>query len=281
MKVLVTGASGYIGKEVTKELIKSGHSVVGMTTSKNGADMLASLGAIPFIAKFSDTVKISQQINECDGVIHLAFMHDFANHAASIEMDYKIVKLISEQLIGKNKPFVTTSHAMGQSVDEYVLSLKDQKVRSCVVSLAPSVHGKGDKAFIPTFINISRRLGYVPSIENSCGIWPAVHRIDAAKLYVLALESAPSASFLDATAESAIKFNDIEDAISKEFNLPIKKVSYESAQEKLGMLANLITLDLTRDSKDTQKLLNWHPSEQTLIEDIKCGIYSEEIDESR
>lgn len=274
MKILVTGASGYIGFEVTKELLNNGHQVVGMTTSQAGVTKLEEIGAEPFIAKLDELQLISNKCSEVDGVIHLAFVHDFANHQNSIDIDYKVVEAIGNALVNSNKPLITTAHVMGESVNELVMEFAQKGVRASVASLAPSVHGDGDKAFVPTLINISKQLGYIGYVGTGENMWPAIHRKDAARLFRLAVESCPAGNMLEGKGEDGIKFIDIATAISKAHNLELKELSQDDAIAAYGQLGMLMAQNLYTSSASTRELLGWEPKYPTLIEDINSGLYN-------
>ncbi|MFD0824555.1 SDR family oxidoreductase [Neobacillus sp. M.A.Huq-85] len=208
-----------------------------------------------------------------DGVIHLAFKHDFSDFAGSLATDLRVIEAIGEALEGSGKPFVTTAHAYGMASDNAVIALAKRGVRTSIVSLAPSVHGKGDKGFVPSLINIARDKGVSAYIGDGSNHWPAVHRLDAARLYRLAMEKAPAGSQLDGVADEGVPFRDIASVIGKHLNLPVVSISCEEADDHFGFLGEIAGLDIPRSSVQTQELLGWRPIHPTLISDLEKGHY--------
>ena len=159
MRVFLTGATGYIGSAVVQELINAGHQVVGLTRSDNGAAALKKAGAEVHRGDLDDLDSLRSGASAADGVIHLAFKHDFSDFAGSLASDLRAVQAMGAALEGSDKPYITTVHAHGEASDNAVLELTKRRVRTAVVSLSPTVHGKGDKGFVPTLINIARTKG--------------------------------------------------------------------------------------------------------------------------
>jgi nucleoside-diphosphate-sugar epimerase len=195
MRVFVTGATGYIGSAVVRELIDAGHKVVGLARSDNGAAVLKEAGAEVHRGAIDDLDTLHSGAAAADGVIHLAFKHDFSDFAGALTTDLRAVETMGAALEGSGKPFVITAHLNGAASENAAFALAG--VRSSVVSLAPSVHGEGDKGFVPRLINIARTKGVSAYVGDGSNRWPAVHRLDAAHLYRLALEKAPAGSRLD------------------------------------------------------------------------------------
>src|SRR5258708_27222202 len=191
MRVFVTGATGYIGSAVVRELIGAGHTVVGLTRSDKGAEALEEAGAELHRGSLDDLDSLRAAAAAVDGVIHLAFGHNLSDFAAALTTDLRAVETMGAALEGTGKPFVTTSHLNGEASENAVLALAG--VRSSVVSLSLSVHDEGDKhGFMPRLITIARTKGVSASIGDGSNRWTAVHRLDAAHLYRLALEAAPA-----------------------------------------------------------------------------------------
>src|SRR5579859_3902593 len=195
MRVFVTGATGFIGSVVVRELIGAGHTVVGLTRSDTGAAGLEEAGAEVHRGTLDDLDSLRSGAAAADGVIHLAFQHGASDFAAALATDLRAVEAMGAVLEGTGKPFVTTVHLNGEASDNAVLALAG--VRTSVVTLSPSVHGEGDKhGFVPRLINIARAKGSSAYIGEGSNRWPAIHRLDAARLYRLALEVAPAGSRL-------------------------------------------------------------------------------------
>ena len=277
MRVFVTGASGYIGSAVVFELLQAGHQVLGLTRSDRGAAMLRSLGAQVQEGDLDDLESLQRGARAADGVVHLAFKHDFSDFAGSLASDLRAVQAMGDVLIGSEKPYITTAHANGDESDNAVLALSEQKVKTSVISLAPSVHGDGDKGFVPTLINIARQKGVSAYIEEGTNRWPAVHRLDAANLYRLALEKAPAGSRLYGRAEEGIPFRDIATIIGKKLEVPVLSISREQADEHFGFLGMIASLDLPSvmpgNAAQTKALLDWHPRQLGLLADLEEGHY--------
>lgn len=273
MRVFVTGATGYIGFSVVGELIRAGHQVTGLSRSAEGDRLLEEAGAQGFRGDLQNLDRLYSGAAAADGVIHLAFRHDFSDFAGSLAMDLQAVQAIGEALAGSEKPFITTAHANGTASDQAVLALVDRGVRASIVSLAPSVHGEGDKGFVPQMIHIARSKGFSAYVGDGINRWPAVHRLDAAHLFRLALEAAPGGSQLDGVADEGVPFRDIAEVIGRRLNLPLTSISREEAVAHFGFLGHLAALDLPRSGAQTRELLGWQPVHPGLIPDLEQGDY--------
>lgn len=269
MRVFVTGASGFIGSAVVHELIDAGHAVVGLTRSEQGAALLKEAGAEVQHGTLDDLDSLRAAAAASDGVIHLAFQHSSADFAAALATDLRAVETMGAALEGTGKPFVITAHLNGEASEKAVLALAE--VRSAVVSLSPSVHGEGDRhGFVPRLINIAREKGVSAYIGDGSNRWPAVHRLDAAHLYRLALESAPAGSRLDGVGDEGVPFRDIASVIGRCLNLPLVSISPEEADAHFGsFLGFVVTRDFPRSSAQTQELLGWRPVHPGLLTDIE------------
>jgi nucleoside-diphosphate-sugar epimerase len=273
MRIFVTGASGWIGSAVVPELIGAGHQVLGLARSDSSAAAVAARGAEVLRGDLHDLDTLRAGAAGCDGVIHLAFIHDFSQFDRSLDTDLSAVQAIGEALAGSGKPFITTAHANGGASDDAVLSFANRGVRASVASLAPSVHGDGDKGFVPRLINIAREKGVSAYIGDGQNHWPAVHRLDAANLFRLAVESAPAGSTLDGVGEEGILLRDIAEVIGRKLNIPTLSIPIEEATAHFGFLGAIAAYDMPRSSEQTQKLLNWNPSHPTLFSDLETGHY--------
>lgn len=296
MHIFVTGASGHIGSLVVRELLDNGHRVSGLARSEASADALASAGAQFVRGTLDDLDVLAASAAAADGVIHLAFKHDFGDYAAAAETDLRAVEAIGAALEGSGKPFLNTSGtamlavggagALGteESVvdpsgarvasENATIALAGRGVRAAVVRLAPTVHGPTDHhGFIPTLIENARKTGQAIYIGDGANRWPAVHNVDAARLYRLAVESAPAGARLHGAAEEGIAFGDIARAIGTQLGVPAVSVSPAEATEQLGFIGWVASLDNPTSSELTQKLLGWTPEHATLLDDLAAGHY--------
>lgn len=295
MRVFVTGATGFIGSAIVTELRASGHDVLGLVRSDAAAEKLAKLGVDAHRGELVDSERLAAGARVCDGVVHTAFIHDFTAYAAAAETDRRAVLAIAEALHGSNKPFVSTSgtallapgktgteadlpapgsaSAPRAGAETIVLDSAKRGVRSSVVRLPPSVHGKGDHAFVPALVDVARRTGVSAYVGEGANRWPAVHRLDAARLFRLALEKAPPGTTLHGVAEEGITLRTIAEAIGAGLGLPVQSVSAEAGAEHFGWLAYFIGIDNPTSSAITRSTMGWSPQGPDLLNDMKENGY--------
>lgn len=274
MRVFVTGATGFIGVSVVRELMNAGHTVIGLTRSDHGAALLKEAGAEVHPGALDDLDSLHSGAATSDGVIHLAFQHGSADFAAALTTDLRAVETMGAALEGSGKPFVTTAHLNGEASDNAVLRLSG--VRSSIVTLSPSVHGEGDRhGFVPRLITIARTKGVSAYIGDGSNRWPAVHRLDAAHLFRLALEAAPAGSRLYGAGDEGVPLRAIADLIGRHLNLPVVSISREEADAHFGSFLSTVVatdisarLDMPRLSVQTRELLGWQPVHPRLLPDI-------------
>lgn len=291
MKVFVTGATGFIGSAVVKELLQAGHQVSGLVRSENGAKVLRSLGAEVHFGDLNNIESLCSGAALADGVIHTAFNHDdFTIFKESCEKDRRIIEALGEVFMGDERPIVITS-ALGLLPGGRVVDESDSPVsgllpriaseqaadavaargvRIAVVRLSPTVHGEGDHGFIPMLISIAREKGISVYQDEPLNYWPAVHKLDAAKLYRLALEkAAPGGIRYHAAAEQGIPFKDIAVAIGQALNIPVVAKNKEEAAAHFGSFAHFAAIDVQASSDETRQALSWEPVGTALIKDIE------------
>ncbi|WP_329222517.1 SDR family oxidoreductase [Streptomyces sp. NBC_01485] len=295
MRVFITGATGFIGSAVVRELIGAGHQVVGVARSDAGAAFLTSAGAEVHRGDLADPEGLRGGAAGADGVIHLAFQHDFANFEASARAERRAIELLGEELAGSGRPFVVTSGTaglppgrVGTEDDGFVhdspaaarvpteaaaLAFAARDVRVSAVRLAPSVHGVGDHGFVPRLIDLARERGVCEYVGDGSNRWPAVHRLDAARLYRLALESAPAGSRLHGVDDEGVRFGDLAAVIGRHLDLPVAAIPAAEADAHFGWLGILVGRDIPASSAQTRKLLGWQPEQPGLIADLEEGHY--------
>ncbi len=295
MKVFVTGASGFVSSAVVTELLASGHQVVGLARSDASAAAIASIGAEVLRGSLDDLDCLLEGAAPAEGVIHCAFVHDFSNYAVSAAADRLAIETLGATLVGSNRPLIVTSvtgthglspghmltedeagnppeAAAARVSEQTALSLVSQGVRASVVRL-PVVHGEGDHGFVPGLINIARAKDVSAYPGDGSNRWAAVHRLDAALLYHLALESAPAGSRLHAVGDQGVLTRDIAEVIGRHLSLPIVSIPVEQAGKHFGYLAAFFSMDMQASSELTQQRLEWHPTQCGLIADLEQGHY--------
>ena len=299
MRVFVTGASGHIGSAVIPELLEAGHQVLGLARSEDSAAAVEALGSEVHRGDLDDLDGLSEAVAGTDGVIHLAFKHEAmrsGDFAGAIAADLSAIETIGAALEGSDKPFVSTSGTLmlafagitgrpgteqdtieaGPRVEaeNTVAGLAGRGVRSSVVRLPPLVHSTLDHhGFGPTLIAIARERGVSGYVGDGSNRWPAVHTLDAARVYRLALEQAPAGSRLHAVADDGVPFKDISQAIGRNLAIPTAAVAAEDAEEHFSFLAAFVGLDNPVSSELTRQLIGWEPAHAGLIEDLDQGHY--------
>lgn len=295
MRVFVTGATGFIGSVIVRELIDAGHKVLGLARSDASAAALIAAGATVHRGALDDLASLQSGAASTDGVIHTAFIHDFTQYAAAGATDLRAVETIGATLAGSNRPFINTSgtlvnvagklatendkadaSATGSArvaSEEATLAMAEHGVRSSVMRLPPSVHGQGDHGFVPWLIAIAREKGVSAYVGDGLNRWPAVHRIDAARLYRLALESAPAGTRLHGVADEGIATREIAEVIGRRLNLPVVSKPHAEAAEHFGFLGHLFAVDNPTSSAISRQQFGWAPVQPSLIEDLDQPYY--------
>jgi nucleoside-diphosphate-sugar epimerase len=296
MRVFLTGATGYIGSAIAAELLLRGHQVSGLARSEASAARLASLGVDPVSGDLADLAVLGEAASAADGVIHTGFSNISATVSLedSTATDRAAVAAIGQALAGSGKPFVATSvtsllrpGAVGTEDDPAwvggnpraqtevdALAFAEQDVRVSAVRLPPSVHGPGDHGWIPALVRIARERGVAGYIGDGANRWAAVHRLDAAHLFCLALESAPAGARLHAVGDEAVTLHAIATSIARVADVPAGSIDPDDAAEHFGFLARFVALDGPRSSKLTRARLGWNPVHPDLLTDLDEGVYA-------
>ena len=295
MRVFVTGASGFIGSAIVSELIEAGHGVVGLARSDQAATALTSAGADVHRGALDDLDSLRSGAAAADGVIHTAYIHDFSDMEAAGRTDRRAVETLGAALEGSDRPLVITSGtgvlATGRlgterdapaadsagahriASEKTTIALARRGVRSSVVRLPASVHGQGDHGFVPVLIDIARSSGASAYIGDGSNRWPAVHRLDAAHLFRLALETAPAGSVLHGVADEGVPVRDIAEVIGRHLDVPVVAISREQAGEHFGWLAAFLAADVPASSALTREQTGWEPVHVGLMTDLEQGHY--------
>lgn len=289
MKVFVTGATGFVGTAVVQELLANGHQVLGLARSEKSANKLIAAGAEVHRGDLNDFESLKSGASASDAVIHLGFVHDFSRFAEMCELDAKVIETIGEVLTGTYKPFLITSGTALFSKEGLTIesdrsvnphpriatenaadAVVAKGVKVAVVRLSPSVHGKGDIiGFVPTLIRIAKEKGKSAVINDGNNFWPAVHKLDAAKLYRLALEKPfESGTRYHAVAEQGIPFKDIAGFIAERLEVPVVSITNDEAAEHFGWFAHFASLNNRTSSEETKSVLGWNPVYPILLDDM-------------
>ena len=295
MRVFVTGATGFVGSAVVEELLGASHQVLGLARSDASAASLAALGIEVVRGSLDDLDSLKAGAFASDGVIHCGFNHDFSRYAENCVMDEHAIAAMAEVLAGSDKPLIVTSGtglvACGGMVDEDMLppavspnprrseqaamAAHAAGVNASVVRLPPSVHGQGDHGFVPILIRMAREKGRAVYAGEGSNTWPAVHRLDAAKVFRLVLESGSKAAGrrFHAVDEEGIAFRDIASAIGKGLNLPVVSAPAEEAAAYFGWFAHFAAMDNRVSSRTTRESLGWTPTQPGLLRDLSSADY--------
>jgi nucleoside-diphosphate-sugar epimerase len=305
VRVFITGASGWIGSAVVPALIGSGHQVVGLARSDTSAAALTAASVEVQRGGLDDLDILGSAAAASDGVIHLAFKHDLAftgDFEGAANADRLAIQALGEALVGSDRPFLIASGTLGVAPGrlateqdmpdldgattlftggpairarnaQMTLAFASRGVRSSVVRLPPTNHGDGDNGFMATLVAIARDKGVSGYIGDGTNRWPAVHRLDSARLFRLAVETAPAGSALHAVADEGVAIRDIAEVIGRHLDIPVVSISPEDAGEHFTWLAGFLGLDSPASSALTRKLLAWEPTHLGLIDDLDQGHY--------
>jgi nucleoside-diphosphate-sugar epimerase len=294
MRILVTGASGWIGSASVTELIAAGHHVLGLARTDEAAAKVAALGAEVVRGSLDDLDSLRRATARAEGVVHLGYNHDFSQMSAAAHTDRAAIEAFAQVLEGTGGPLLVASGTLGLATGRvgteqdmpnpavhprvansgYTLGLAERGIRSIVVRFAPTVHGSGgDHGFVATLARIAREKGVSGYIGKGLNRWPAVHRLDAGKLVQLAIDRTSPGAVLHAVAEEGIPTHDIAVAIGRSLDLPVATVPADHAAEHFGWLAMFFGADAPASSALTRGLLGWEPLQPTLLDDIAAGHY--------
>ncbi|WJY00374.1 SDR family oxidoreductase [Curtobacterium sp. 458] len=296
MQVFITGASGWIGSALTRDLVGQGHEVTGLARSDASAERIRSAGARPVRGDVADHALIVEQARRADATAHLAFTLDFDAFDETIDNEVALLAALADALADSGKAFFaasgTPTNPTGVATEDdaldpdgpagarsrtaaAVLALADRGIRSGLVRMPRTVHGAGDRnGLIASLVQLDRQLGVAAFVGDGANRWPAVHVEDAARLFRLALESAPPRSVLHAVAEEGVPMRAVAESVSRQTGLPAQAVDPAT----LGVFGALLGGDQPASSARTRALLGWEPTGPTLLEDLDAGYYTTSAD---
>jgi nucleoside-diphosphate-sugar epimerase len=307
MHVFVTGASGWVGRGLVPELTAAGHKVTGLARSAAAARSLQAMGAEAHPGSLDDLDALRDAAASADGVVHLAFKHDLfftGDFAGATDADRAAIDVFGEVLAGTGKPFVMASGMFGvlgmppgvvaterdgltdggdsgavagaggrMANARHALALAAHGIRSSIVRLPPATHGEGDNGFTTTAIGFARHKGVAAYVGDGGNRWPAVHRDDAARLFRLAVESAPAGSVLHAVGDEGVPIRAVAEMFAAKLGIPAVSVTAEQAGEYVGWLGGFWGFDGPASAQITRDLLGWQPTRPGLIADLQQGSY--------
>jgi nucleoside-diphosphate-sugar epimerase len=295
MRIFVTGATGFIGSAVVQDLLHAGYQVGGLARSDSAARALAMAGASVHRGSLEDIDSLRAGAAESDGIIHTGFIHDFSRFKENCEIDRRAIEALGSALVGSDRPLIVTSGvgllppghlATEDSVparqnprvvsEDAARAVAERGIRVSVVRLAPSVHGDGDHGFVPVLINFARDAGVSAYVDDGGNRWPAVHRLDAARLFRLAIERAAAGAYYHGVAEEGIAFRQIAETIGRHVSVPVVSRTIEQAAAHFGWFAHFAALDVPASSARTRELLGWSPTQAGLLEDLDRANYFSE-----
>ncbi|MDQ2733649.1 MAG: SDR family oxidoreductase [Pseudomonadota bacterium] len=292
MRVFVTGATGWVGSTVVKELVEAGHQVSGLSRSDGKSSALEEIGAQVVRGTLDDLPTLRGAASASDAVIHIAFNHDFSKYAENAAQDVRAIEALGEALKGSQRPLLITSGlaslAAGRLATEGDVPVSDPSlprrseqaaralaargIRASTVRLATSVHGVGDRGFVSMLIGLAREKGVSAYVGDGRNRWPAVHRLDAGRLYRLALEHGGTEPIYHGVAEEGVAIRDIAEVIGRRLGVPVES----RPAEHFGFLAKFAVADMPTSSAHTREAIGWQPTGAGLITDLdQPGYFNE------
>jgi len=279
MKVFVTGATGWVGSAIVNDLVEAGHQVTGLVRDRNKAAAIIAKGAQVVEGGLEDVGALRGEALKADAVIHTAFNHDFSRFAESAAQDQQVIELLGSALEGSDRPLLVTSGLLGlprgatekdvpgpgpRKSEPAARVLAERGVKAATVRLAPSVHAVGDRGFVPMLIRLAKEKGVSAYLGDGENCWSGVHRLDAAQVYRLALESGVTEAAYHAVADEAVPFKAIAEVIGRRLGLPVEP----RLKEHFGWFAHFAGTDMAASSAHTRERLHWNPVRPGLLADL-------------
>lgn len=297
MRIFLTGANGWIGSAIASELIDAGHEVVGLVRSEEKGAALVAKGGSAFVGSLDDLEVLKQAASDVDAVIHTAFGLDFSRMEALAAEDRKAIEAFGEVFAGSPRPILVTGGFLvgdGTTVDEFgrppfnpsfpraseqtAFALADKGIHASVVRNPRSVHGKGEAhGFVPMLAEVARETGVSAYVGDGSNRWPAVHRLDSARLYRLAIERGAGGEAYHAVAEEGVPYREIAEAIGRQIGVPSASMVEHEAQAHFGWLASFVMNDGPASHAWTTETLGWSPREVGIVADIERASYSDKL----
>ncbi|MEW6257257.1 MAG: SDR family oxidoreductase [Pseudomonadota bacterium] len=299
MRVFVTGATGFVGSAVTRELLAHGHEVLGLARTEQRAAALASMGAQAHLGALEQPDSLDAGARACDAVVHTGFLHDFLRFAQACTLDRIAIETLGAAIAGTHKPLIVTaglasldacgavatesdpalppSQTYPRASEAAASALSAQGIPTSVMRLPPSVHGQGDHGFVPLLIDLARTKGVSAHIGAGNNGWPAVHVKDAARAYRLAVERGPAADTYHAVAEETLPFRQIAEAIALGLSLPCVSLAPEEARTHFGWFFPFAAIDQPASSAQTRARLGWSPTGPGLLSDVRSAGYFSDV----
>lgn len=295
MRVFLTGPNGWIGSAIARDLIADRHDVIGLVRSEEKGKAFAVAGGTPVIGSLGDLDTIRNAARECDGIVHTAFGLDLSKIKELAQEETHTIDAFGEAFAGSDRPIIVTGGVLltppgevfqedarppvppefPRASEQSAFALAERGLKAMVVRNPRSVHGQGEAhGFVPMLATIAREKGVSAWVGEGDNLWPAVHRLDCARVYTLALERGRGGEAYHAIAEQGVPFRAIAEAIGRQLGLPAQSITADEAESHFGGIAMFVAGNGPASSERTRRTLGWEPREPGIIEDIGRPDYS-------